>query len=65
MQNKAINCVTSPLCLSWMREPLDVDSDLMQAVNELCFMNSDIIRLPADRQALSASDFKCLPQRLI
>lgn len=41
------------LCHTLMSEPLDVDSRLIQALNEWCFINGPIIRLPAGGQSPS------------
>lgn len=38
-----------------MNAPLDVDSKLIKLINDLCFINEAIIRLPAGGQALSIS----------
>lgn len=38
---------------SLMSDPLDVDSELIWVLNEWCFINGAIIRLPAGGQAPS------------
>lgn len=48
-----LTTLSFPLCHTVMSEPLDVGRGLIQVLNEQCFINGAIIRLPAGGQAPS------------